>query len=268
MKRIFRIFDLFSGATYPFKTLKILSNNRRLWQYLIIPILINCIVGITIYLAVLFPSLNYVQDLIINISDGLEQLITDLPSWLGFLTYLSIAIGWLLKIIIFFTLFLIVGFIIVQFGCILGAPWYGKLSEELERIKTGKVDIIEVNILVDIWRAILFELKKLVLLIIVGIPLLLFNFIPAFGSLISTIGGIFLTAILVCLDFLDAPLERRRLRFRQKLAIIWQGFPATLGFSLICLGLISIPFFNLFIIPICVASGTLFFCDYFILSNK
>ncbi|MEP0886343.1 hypothetical protein NDI49_32940, partial [Trichocoleus sp. ST-U3] len=75
------------------------------------------------------------------------------------------------------------------------------------------------------------------------------------------IGGITLAAMIVCLDFLDAPLERRRLRFRQKLGIVTRSFPATASFSLVCLGLVSIPLLNLFTIPLCVASGTLFFCD-------
>jgi CysZ protein len=196
-----------------------------------------------------------------KISAGLEQLIINLPSWLGLLIYLIIAIGWLVKIILILALFLIIGFILVQFGTILGSPWYGKLSEELEKIKTGKVEVIEVNIFVDIWRAILFEIKKLLLMLTIGLPLLLLNLVPTLGNLISAIGGIILTATIVCLDFLDAPLERRRLPFRQKLSLVWQGFPTTAGFSLVCLGLISIPFLNLLIIPICVASGTLLFCD-------
>jgi CysZ protein len=267
MNQLLRSFSLFAGITYPFKALKILFNNSRLWQYLILPILVNLIVGIILYITFLIPSQEFIEDLIMNFSDWLNQLIINLPSWLGIITYLIIAISWIVKIIVFLILFLIVGFIIVQFGCILGAPWYGKLSEELEKIQTGKVEIIEVNIFIDIWRAILFELKKLALLIVIGIPLILFNLIPTFGNLIFTIGGIILAGIIVCLDFFDAPLERRRLRFRQKLSIIRQTFPASAGFSLICLILISIPFLNLFIIPICVASGTLFICDRFLVNN-
>lgn len=261
IRKILSGFGFFSGAVYPFRTFKVLSQNHRLWQYLIIPILINFLVGIAIYFFFLFPSWELIQDLIVRISSWLDQLLVGFPPWLGFLDYFIIALSWLIKVIFTLVLFLIVGFILVQFGSILGAPWYGKLSEELEKIKTGKVEIIEVNIFVDIWRAILFEIKKLLLMLIIGIPLLLLNFVPTFGNLISAFGGIILTAIIVCLDFLDAPLERRRLTFRQKLALVWQGFPATAGFSLVCLALISIPLLNLLIIPICVASGTLFFCD-------
>ena len=261
MKNILSGFGFLTGATYPLRALKLLLNNRSLWPYLIIPILVNFTLGVILYIAFLLPIWGLMQDLMVEITAWLDQLIINLPSWLGLLDYVILAFGWLIKIIFTLILFLVIGFVLVQFGSILGAPWYGKLSEELEKIKTGKVEIIEVNILVDIWRAILFELKKLLLMLIMGIPLLLLNLIPTFGNLISAIGGISLTAMIVCLDFLDAPLERRRLRFRQKLSFVWRGFPTTAGFSLVCLALISIPFLNLLIIPVCVASGTLLFCD-------
>jgi CysZ protein len=90
---------------------------------------------------------------------------------------------------------------------------------------------------------------------------LLFGLIPGFGTLISSIGGIVVTATIVCLDFLDAPLERRRLRFRQKLGIIARCLPTSATFGLVCLVLVSVPLVNLVAIPICVAAGTLFVCD-------
>jgi CysZ protein len=104
-------------------------------------------------------------------------------------------------------------------------------------------------------------LKKLVLIVGVGLPLLLLNLVPGIGTIIATVGSITLAATIVCLDFLDAALERRRLRFREKLGLIFRSLPASGSFSLVCLGLVSIPLLNLLTIPLCVASGTLFFCD-------
>jgi CysZ protein len=120
---------------------------------------------------------------------------------------------------------------------------------------------VEIGIVRDISRALLFELKKLVLAVGVGLLLLLLSLIPGVGTLAATVGGIALAALLVCLDFLDAPLERRRLHFREKLGIVFRSLPASASFSLVCLGLVSIPLLNLLTIPLCVASGTLFFCD-------
>jgi CysZ protein len=158
-------------------------------------------------------------------------------------------------------LLILTGFVLTQFGVLLGSPWYGQLSEQLENIRTGKTETIAVGFSKELARAILYELKKLVLIGGGGLFLLLFNFLPGIGTLGTTIGWLVLTAAIVCLDFLDAPLERRRLSFRSKLGIVFRSLPASGSFSLVCLGLISIPLLNLFTIPLCVASGTLFVCD-------
>jgi CysZ protein len=135
------------------------------------------------------------------------------------------------------------------------------VHKKLEELKLNQLEVTEVGIIQDIWRAILFELKKIFLTIVIASPLLLANFIPGIGTIFAAVGGFCLTLTIVCLDFLDAPLERRRLSFRKKLTMIWHSFPASGGFGLVCLGLISIPLLNLITIPLCVAAGTLFFCD-------
>ena len=98
------------------------------------------------------------------------------------------------------------------------------------------------------------------LLLAIGLPMLLLNFFPG-GSLIATIGGIALTTSIVCLDFFDGPLERRKLKFREKLKIVYRSLPASATFGLICQVLITIPIVNFLAIPICVVAGTLFCCD-------
>lgn len=261
MLQILSGFGLLTGASYPFRALSVLNKTPRLWGYLITPILVNIFLGITLDAGSLFFGWQIVQDWKVSLSQWVDSLIVNLPAWLSILEYLVVGFGFLLHLLLVIFLFVATGFIFAQFGTLLGAPWYGKLSEQLETLRTGKLETIEVGIIRDIWRAILFELKKLALLAIIGIPLLLFNFFPGAGTLISTFGGLTLTATIVCLDFLDAPLERRRLHFRQKLAIIFSSLPASAGFGLVCLGLVSIPLLNLITIPICVASGTLFFCD-------
>lgn len=261
MRKALGGFGLLAGATYPFRALAVFQRNPRLLGYMAVPILVNFVVGVVLYVGLLFLGWESVEGLLINLSNWLETLIARLPVWLSFLEYLIIGLGFLLHFLLVVGLLLVVGFLLVQFGVLLGAPWYGKLSEQLEKLRTSQLQIVEVGVVRDISRAILFELKKLVLIVGLGLPLLLLNFAPGIGTVVAAIGGITLAAMIVCLDFLDAPLERRRLRFRQKLGIVTRSFPATASFSLVCLGLVSIPLLNLFTIPLCVASGTLFFCD-------
>lgn len=252
---------LLTGATYPLKALNLFLRKPNLRSYFIIPILVNLFVGIVLYLGIGIPAWYGVADLTTFFSNWLDSLITNLPSFLGFLSYFAIVFGWLLYLVLVLGLFFLTGFLLLQFGGILGAPWYGQLSEQVEKLRTGQVEVVEVGIVRDIGRALLFELKKLLLMAVVGIGLLLLNFLPVIGSVLGTLGGFSLAAILVCLDFLDGPSERRRFPFRHKLRIVLGSLPASASFSLVCLGLISIPFINLLTIPICVAAGTLFWCD-------
>ncbi|MEM9544254.1 MAG: EI24 domain-containing protein [Cyanobacteria bacterium P01_E01_bin.42] len=250
-----------AGITYPFRTLRVFWRSPSLLRFLIVPVAINIIVGILLYVGLLFPAWNGLDALTSSINAGIDRLIADLPAWLGFLDALIVGLAYFFRLILLIILFLVTGFILLQFGTLLGAPWYGQLSEEMERFRLGEAKIIEVGFVRDILRAILFELKKLVFWLAIAIPLLLLNLVPWMGSLMITILWIALTATIAGLDFLDGPSERRRFKFRKKLGILWQTFPASASFSLVCWGLISIPFINLVTVPICVASGTLFWCD-------
>ena len=260
-KKILGGFGTLNGAIYPLKALAIFIKNPRLIEYIAIPIAVNIIVAIALYSGLLYFGWQIVDGVQGDLSLWLDRVIAELPSWLGFLTYIISSLIVLVRFLLIVVLFIATGFVLTQFGVLLGAPWYGQLSEQLERLRTGKVELIELSIVSDLSRAILYELKKLVLIALVGIPLLAINFVPGIGTLVSSIGSLTLTTIIVCMDFLDSCLERRRLKFRQKLGVVFKSLPASGSFGLVCLGLISIPLVNLFTIPLCVASGTLFVCD-------
>jgi CysZ protein len=261
MRQVLGGFGLLAGATYPFRALAMFRRTPHLWGYVTIPILVNFVVGVALYAGLLFFGWESVEGLLVSLSHWLDSLIANLPAWLSFLKFLIIGLGFLLHFLLVIGLLLITGFVLVQFGVLVGSPWYGQLSEQLEELRIGQLQRVEVGIVRDVSRALLFELKKLVLVVGVGLLLLLMNLAPGIGTLAAGSGGIAIAAMIVCLDFLDAPLERRRLSFREKLGIVLGSLPASASFSLVCLGLVSIPLLNLLTIPICVASGTLFFCD-------
>lgn len=261
IKKILGGFGTVDGATYPFKALITFIKNPRLIQYIAIPILVNIVVAIALYSGLLYFGWQIVDGVQADVTLWLDRVIADLPRWLGFLTYGAVGLIAILRFLLVVVLLIATGFLLTQFGVLLGAPWYGQLSEQLEKYRTGKIELIELNIVSDLGRAILYELKKLVLIALVGIPLLIANFFPGVGTLISSVGSFILTTFIVSLDFFDSYLERRRLGFRQKLGVVFRALPASGSFGLVCLGLISIPLVNLITIPICVASGTLFICD-------
>jgi CysZ protein len=252
---------LITGGTYPFRALALFVRKPFLLTYLIFPLVLNLLLGAGLYWGLFRPTWRWINTELNDFSTLLNQWVTTLPSWLGFVDEVGLGVGWVLRVLLSVGLFLLIGLLLAQFGTLLGAPWYGKLSERIEQLQTHQLKIIEVGPLGDILRAIQFELKKLVLLVSVGGMCLIFNSLPGLGTMMASIGGVTLAATLVCLDFLDSPLERRRLKFRQKLGLIIRTLPATASFGLACLFLVSIPLLNLVTVPICVASGTLFFCD-------
>jgi CysZ protein len=240
--------QFFAGLTYPFRALGLLSRTPRLWRYVLIPIVVNLLVGATVYAALLFAGLRWV-----------DAFVAGLPAWAVFLAVL-------LRVLLIVVLLIITGFVLVRFGVVLGAPWYAQLSAQLELLRLGQLPPEAGGgagaALRDLWRALGFELKKLALALSIGVLLLLLNLIPVVGTILATAGWVALGATIACLDFFDYPLERRLLRFRAKLGVIRQAMPASAGFGLVCLGLVSIPLVNLLSIPLCVVAGTLFFCDW------
>lgn len=250
------LLGFFAGFSYPLRALRIIQKHRRLWPFVLMPFVINFCLGVGLYSVGLWSGLRLI--------DGWTAQLIEWsgPTWLDTVVQVLSPV---IQGVLLLLLFVVLGFVLLQFGSILGSPFYGQLSEKLEVLRTGKLEAPQSMgagaILIDIWRAILFEVKKLLLLLGIGSLLLLANFIPVAGTVVATVGGVSLTALLVCLDMLDASLERRRLKFRQKLGIVLRSFPASAGFALVCLGLVSIPLMNLLMIPLCVSSGTLFFCD-------
>lgn len=244
------------GFTYPLRALRLFQKHKSLRPYVIAPLGINILLGLVLYSLGIWQGSQWVNGLTARLIEWIG------PAWLDSAVQLLIPV---IHAVLIVFLFIALGFILLQFGGILGSPFYGQLSEKIETLRAGTLLVPpasgKADILIDIWRAILFELKKLLLLVAFGLPILLANFIPGIGPAIATIAGISLASLLVCLDMFDASLERRRLKFRQKLRMILQTLPASGGFALVSLGLISIPLMNLLAIPLCVSAGTLFFCD-------
>ncbi|MDB9524715.1 EI24 domain-containing protein [Oscillatoria sp. CS-180] len=254
---------LFIGFSYPLRALRLFQKHKALRPYVIAPLGINILLGMALYSLGTWQGLKLVNRLTTRLIEWIE------PTWLDTAVQL---LSPLIQGTLIVLLFIVLGFVLLQFGGILGSPFYGQLSEKIEILRTGKLEVPPslggAAVLVDIWRAIMFEIKKLILLAIIGIPILLLNFVPGVGTIAATVSSIALASLLICLDMFDASLERRRLKFRQKLKLVLGTLPASGGFALICLGLISIPLMNLLAIPLCVSAGTLFFCDRILESSQ
>ncbi len=238
------MYALLRGAGCPFRAIRLLVCQPALWRYVAIPVGLNLLVGMALYTTLLLAGFHLIGVL----AEGW-------PAW----------IAGLLRALLVITLFVALGYVLVRFGVVLGAPFYNRLSELLEERLRGTVPesppLTLTGIVRDLGRAVSFELKKLLLVLAIGLPVLLLHLIPGAGSALALLGGLALGATVACLDFFDPPLERRGLSFRDKLGFIRRHLPASAGFGLVCLGLVSLPLLNLLTVPVCVAAGTIFFCE-------
>jgi CysZ protein len=235
--------DLLRGAGCLPRALHLLAGTPRLWRYVLVPVALNLVVGLTVYATLLFAGLRLVDD-----------LVAGLPAW-------AAPLSLLLRVLLVVALLVATGFVLVRFGVVLGSPWYGRLSEEIERMRRGTAPPAERGLLRELGRSLAFEAKKLLLVAAVGLPLLLLNVLPGPGTAAAAAGGVALAATIACLDFFDPPLGRRGLGFRARLAYARRALPASAAFGLTCVAALSVPLLNLLVVPLCVAAGTLFFCD-------
>ncbi len=239
--------ELLAGAGYPLRALGMLRRSPQLWPNVLAPIGVNLLLGALLYAGLWFTGMR-----------AIDNLMAGLPEW-------SIVLEVFLRGFLTVALLRGIGFVLLRFGVVLGSPWYSKLSEQIEQIYLGRPAAEEQTsfgtALRDVGAALAFEIKKLLLFVGLGALLLLLGLVPVLGPPAAMVGWFALGATIICLDFFDSSLARRRLRFRAKLGLIRRHLPATAGFGLLCLGLVSIPFLNLFAIPLCVAAGTLFFCE-------
>src|ERR671933_2184977 len=158
------MYAFLTGRSYPFQALMLLIRKRRLWSYVLMPILVNLAVGVILYLGLLLAGLREIN-----------RLITQLPAWAG-------GLGVLLEAILVICLLVATAFVLVRIAVVLGAPWYAQLATHVAEIRTGRRQSSTSAGLGDSARALtaafVYELQKLLFVSTVGAGLLLLNIIP------------------------------------------------------------------------------------------
>ncbi|RRR66602.1 MAG: hypothetical protein EI684_20435 [Candidatus Viridilinea halotolerans] len=234
---------LLAGLHYPWRALLLIWRTPRLWNFILMPIGLNLVVGVALYLGVYLTLWRQLQ------------------AWLAHDAVWAGVLLWLLGAVLALLLAVGVAFLLVRFGVVLGSPWYSQLSEELEALLTGRAVVANPftlrRVAYDLWRALLFEAKKLTLGLSLWLPSLLLLLVPLGGPPLHAAAGLLLGALISCLDFFDGPQERRHFTFREKLATLRHTMPSGLSFGLVAFALVSIPLVNLVALPLCVAAGNM-----------
>ena len=229
------------GVAAPFRALVFVKENSGLKRYFIIPFIINLAVLTGIVLLCVYRIFPGIMDL--------------LPQ--GDSIFVSI-LRWFVKPLIHIILLIVVVFIYSIIGSIITSPFNDPLSARVETIMTGVDNGGEFSLarfLGDIVR-VLGNLIKL--LIIVGIYQIIVFFIPVVGAVLSFLGTMFFFGF----QFIEFPLERRRLSFREKLKICWKFKFTTIGIGLGFFLLTYVPILGFLALNLGTVAGTRMFVEH------
>jgi CysZ protein len=143
----------------------------------------------------------------------------------------------------------------VILGGLVTAPFNEEISQRVEEIVTGE-SLHKLGFWEDAYISIKGELEKIVFYLIILFLIFLLDFVPVAGNILAAVLGILFSFFYNALDFLDYPMTRKKMRFRQKLRVTRSGGMITYGFGCTAFLLMFLPIVNVFMKPILVVAGT------------
>ncbi len=238
--------DFLFGFTYPFRSLKFFFSHKVLIKYSIAPMLINLFIYGSIFILTYSWLMGSLEKWL-----GIDN--TEAGFWLRFLHTALLIVGFLLTLFVCYLLFTILGNIVT-------APFNEEISQRVEEIVTGRKEH-EMGFWEDAYISIKGEVQKLLFYFSILFFIFLLNLVPVIGSVVSTMLGFIFSCFYNALDFLDYPMTRKKMRFRDKLKITRKGKLVTYGFGVTAFLMMFLPVVNVFMKPILVAAGTSLFYE-------
>lgn len=148
-------------------------------------------------------------------------------------------------------------------GGVIASPFLEALTRRVEALAAPEAPSgwAEVGWLAEIMRVAGQALKRLALFAAVMLLLLALNLLPVVGSLLYAVLALASACCFLALEFLDYPLDRRGLSFRQKLSYLRGLGLRGLSFgAAVCL-MGMVPLVNLLLLPLAAVGGTLLYLD-------
>lgn len=246
--------DFVYGFFFPFRCMKSFFTHPKIIVYSIVPMVINLIIYGTIF----FYTYDWLTGKAESfITDGIgNQLLYEILR-----TFMKV-ITFLLVLVICYLLFVI-------FGGIISAPFNEKISKYIEEKMFGIRIENNLPFFKDVFLSIREELKKILFYLSVMIPLILIDFIPMIGSVITLVFGSLFSFFYNALDYMDYPMTRRMTGFRKKLGVVMSQKMLSFGFGAMAFFLTFLPVINVLLNPLLVVSGTrLFYEKNYIVSGR
>lgn len=211
--------------------------NKWIQKYIGLAICLNALVFIVlIFLSVWFS--NFITNIIQN--------------------YLTNTNGFLLLTINFFLWLIIVVFIIQIFGAVtsvVNSPVYSILTSKIIEKEFPHVTFPQSNFALEIYNALIFELKKLLLSGVIIFLSFFINIIPIIGTILYFFILVLQLIFITALDTFEAFHSLKKLSFRNRLSQVCLQ-PCKYWPFLAISGLIgSIPLLNIFLLPVSIVGA-------------
>lgn len=198
-----------------------------------------------------------------NLEDDIVGLLWTAPTGDGVGAWLLGALHWLLRVLVLLTLWSVGIIGVVLCTNVIAAPFNDLLSEEVERIVTGRPGppFSLATLARDSGRTVLLELFKLVIYLVVMIPMFALSFVPVIGPILYAVVGFLFTTMYFAIDYIDWPASRRKRDIHYRFGLLQEHFLPMFGFGTGVWLFLFIPLVNLLFMPAAVAGGTLLFLD-------
>ncbi|MFP9231163.1 sulfate transporter CysZ [Pectobacterium cacticida] len=191
-----------------------------------------------------------------QLSDWIPQIMSYIPSWLQWLSYLV----WPLAVL---SILLVFSYLFSTIANIIAAPFNGLLAEQLEAILTGQTlsDSGILGIAKDIPRVMKREIQKLAYYLPRALVLLILYFIPGIGQTVAPILWFLFGAWMMAIQYCDYPFDNHKVDFPTMRRALRRHSITNMQFGALVSLFTLVPLLNLVIMPVAVCGATQLWVD-------
>lgn len=191
-----------------------------------------------------------------RIGDWVPQLMSYVPDWLQWLSYLL----WPVMVI---SVLLVFSYLFSTLANFIAAPFNGLLAEQLEASLTGKPlpDTGILGIMKDLPRIMAREWRKLAYYLPRALVLLLLYLVPGVGQTLAPVLWFLFSAWMLSIQYCDYPFDNHKVSFQHMRSALRQDKVDNLQFGALVSLFTMIPLLNLVIMPVAVCGATSMWVD-------
>ena len=191
-----------------------------------------------------------------QLGSWIPALMSHVPDWLQWLSYLL----WPIAVL---SILLVFGYLFSTLANWIAAPFNGLLAEQLEARLTGATppDTGIVDVMKDLPRIMKREWQKLAWYLPRALLLLMLYFIPGIGQTAAPVLWFLFSAWMLSIQYCDYPFDNHKVPFKAMREALATQKGTTLQFGALISLFTLVPLLNLVIMPVAVCGATAMWVD-------